>query len=133
MTAVDDVEDGVTTVLPPCPRSVAIGVGETVLEHAGPLTEQLVEHGPKAHRRAWFRQVRNALDVVVVAAVAWWFLDFSVWWVVALAVAAVLLGAAVGEASYRHLGHRLSGAHLVAGSGVLAIFGLLFLCPLRVG
>ncbi|WP_165355145.1 PH domain-containing protein [Nocardioides oleivorans] len=119
-TLATGVEDGVTTVLPPCPRGVAIRVGETVLDHAGPLTEPLVEHGPRAHRRAWFRQVRNCLDVVVVAAVAWWFLDFSIWWVVALAVAAVLLGAAAGEASYRHLGHRLSGDHLVAGSGVLA-------------
>jgi putative membrane protein len=119
-TLATGVEDGVTKVLPPCPRDVAVGVGETVLEHAGPLTETLVAHGPKAHRRAWFRQVRNSLDVVVVVAVAWWFLDFSIWWVVALAVAAVLVGAAAGEASYRHLGHRLSGEHLVAGSGVLA-------------
>ncbi|SEB51982.1 putative membrane protein [Nocardioides exalbidus] len=119
-TLATGVEDGVTTVLPPCPRGVAIGVGETVLDHSGPLTEPLVAHGPKAHRRAWFRQVRNSLDVVLVAAVAWWFLDFSIWWVVALAVVAVLLGAAAGEASYRHLGHRLAGDHLVAGSGVLA-------------
>ena len=38
----------------------------------------------------------------------------------ALAVALLLAAAAVGEASYRHLGHALAGDHLVAGSGQLA-------------
>ncbi|GAA1936222.1 PH domain-containing protein [Nocardioides hwasunensis] len=119
-TLATGVEDGVTRVLPPCPRDVAVGVGETVVEHRGPLTDALVEHGPRARRRAWIRQVLNALDVLVVAAIAWWFLDFSWWWLVGLAAVLLVLAAAAGEASYRHLGHRLSGDHLVAGSGVLA-------------
>lgn len=119
-TLATGVEDGVTQVLPPCPRGVAVGVGEAVLEHPGPLTDPLVEHGPKAHRRAWFRQLRNALDVIVVAAVAAWWFDVPWWWVAGLAVVLLAVAAAVGEASYRHLGHALHGAHLVAGSGTLA-------------
>ncbi len=119
-TLATGVENGVTQVLPPCPRAVAVGVGEAVLERPGPLTDPLVEHGPKAHRRAWFRQLRNALDVVVVAAVAAWWFEVSWWWVAGLAVALAALAAAVGEASYRHLGHALGDAHLVAGSGTLA-------------
>ena len=119
-TLATGVEDGVTQVLPPCPRGVAVGVGEAVLEHPGPLTDPLVEHGPKAHRRAWFRQLRNALDVIVVAAVAAWWFDVRWWWVAGLAVVLLAVAAAVGEASYRHLGHALHGAHLVAGSGTLA-------------
>ncbi|MDZ5660418.1 PH domain-containing protein [Nocardioides sp. S-58] len=119
-TLATGVESGVTQVLPPCPRAIAVGVGEEVLEHRGPLTGALTEHGPQARRRAWFRQLRLALDVVVVAAVAWWFLDFSWWWVVVLTGVLLVLAAAVGEASYRHLGHALSDGHLVAGSGTLA-------------
>ncbi|WP_210438588.1 PH domain-containing protein [Nocardioides xinjiangensis] len=119
-TLATGVEAGVTQVLPPCPRDVAVGVGESVLEVDGPLTGPLVEHGPRARRRSWFRQLRNALDVVALLAVAWWFLDLSWWWLGAVAAALLALGAAVGEASYRHLGHALGEQHLVAGSGTLA-------------
>ena len=66
-TLATGVEDGVTQVLPPCPRDVATGVGEAVLDHRGPLTDPLVAHGPKAHRRAWTRQLFGALDLVAVA------------------------------------------------------------------
>jgi putative membrane protein len=91
-----------------------------VLDHRGPLTDPLVEHGPKAHRRAWFRQLRNALDVIVLLAVGWWWFDLTWWWLAALGTALLALAAAVGEASYRHLGHALADDHLVAGSGTLA-------------
>lgn len=119
-TLATGVESGVTQVLPPCPRTVAVGVGEAVLDHPGPLTDPLVEHGPKAHRRAWFRQLRNALDVIVLLAVGWWWFDLTWWWLAVLGTALLALAAAVGEASYRHLGHALADDHLVAGSGTLA-------------
>ncbi len=119
-TLATGVEDGVTQVLPPCPRGVAVAVGEAVLEHPGPLTGRLVEHGPKARRRAWFRQLRNALDVIVLLAVAWWWFDLTWWWLAAIGAALLALAAAAGEASYRHLGHDLAGDHLVAGGGTFA-------------
>ncbi len=119
-TLATGVEDGVTQVLPPCPRKVAVGVGQAVLEHRGPLTDPLVAHGRLARRRAWLRELREALVLVVAAAVAAWWFDIAWWWVAALAVALLLAAAAVGEASYRHLGHALAGEHLVAGSGQLA-------------
>lgn len=119
-TLATGVESGVTQVLPPCPRTVAVGVGEAVLDRPGPLSEPLVEHGTKAHRRAWFRQLRNALDVIVLLAVGWWWFDLTWWWLVALGAAVLTTAAAVGEASYRHLGHALADDHLVAGSGTLA-------------
>lgn len=119
-TLATGVESGVTQVLPPCPRTVAIGVGEAVLEHRGPLTDPLVPHGPRAHRRSWTRQLLNVVDVIVPAAIAAWWFDVSWVWVAVLAVALLALGAAVGESSYRHLGHALAGGHLVAGSGALA-------------
>ncbi|HEY0645105.1 MAG TPA: PH domain-containing protein [Nocardioides sp.] len=119
-TLATGVEHGVTQVLPPCPREVAVGVGESVLERPGPLTGPLVEHGPKARRRAWFRQLRNALEVVVVAAAAAWWFDVAWPWVLVLAVVTLVTAAAVGESSYRNLGHALGDRHLVAGSGTLA-------------
>jgi putative membrane protein len=119
-TLATGVEHGVTQVLPPCPREVAVGVGESVLERPGPLTERLVAHGPKARRRAWFRQLRTALEVVVAAGVAAWWFDVAWQWVLALALVALVTAAAVGETSYRHLGHALGDRHLVAGSGALA-------------
>ena len=119
-TLATGVEDGVTAVLPPCPRDVAVSVGEAVLAASGPLTEPLVEHGPLARRRAWLRQVRAWLVLPVLAAVAVWWLEQPWWWPVPVAVAALALAALVGETSYRHLGHHLLGEHLVAGSGALA-------------
>ena len=119
-TIATGVEDGVTQVLPPCPRDVAVGVGEAVLEHSGPLTDPLVAHGPRAHRRAWTRQLVGALELVVVAAAAAWWFDLPWSWVAGLAVVLAVLAAVVGESSYRHLGHALAGRHLVAGSGALA-------------
>jgi putative membrane protein len=119
-TLATGVESGVTQVLPPCPRTVAVGVGEAVLERTGPLTDPLVEHGPRARRRAWFRQLRNALDVIVLLAVGWWWFDLTWWWLGALGAGLLVLAAVVGEVSYRHLGHALAGDHLVAGSGTLA-------------
>ena len=119
-TLATGVEDGVTQVLPPCPRDVVVGVGGAVLDEPGALTTPLVEHGPKARRRAWFRQLRGALAVMVLAAVAWWFADLSWAWFAPLGVALLALGAAVGETSYRHLGHALLDRHLVAGGGTLA-------------
>ena len=119
-TLATGVEDGVTQVLPPCPRDVAVGVGQAVLEHRGPLTDPLVEHGPLARRRAWVRQLRDALVIVVAAAVATWWFGVSWWWVTAGGLALLLVAAAVGESSYRHLGHALGERHLVAGSGTLA-------------
>jgi putative membrane protein len=89
-TLATGVESGVTQVLPPCPRAVAVGVGEAVLDRPGPLTDR------------------------------WWWFDLTWWWLVALGAALLAAAAAVGEASYRHLGHALAEDHLVAGSGTLA-------------
>ena len=79
-TLATGVEDGVTAVLPPCPREVAVSVGEAVLDGARPLTEPLVEHGPLARRRAWLRQIRAVLVLPIAAAVAVWWFDEPWWW-----------------------------------------------------
>ncbi len=114
-TLATGVEDGVTQVLPPCPRTVATGVGGAVLESDAPLTRPLVPHGPRARRRAWLRRAYAAVVVTAAAGVGAWYADVAWEWVALLGV--VLGGAALsaGEASYRHLGHALTERHLVVG------------------
>ena len=119
-TLATGVADGVTQVLPPCPRGVAVAVGEAVLERPGPLTGGLVEHGPRARRRAWLRQLRHALGILVVLAVGWWWFDLTWWWLAVIGSGSLALAAAAGQAQYHHLGHTLAGDHLVAGSGTFA-------------
>ncbi len=119
-TLATGVESGVTQVLPPCPRDVAVAVGQAVLEHSGPLTDPLVPHGPRARRRAWFRELREAMVLIAAGVGATWWFDVSWSWALALSVVLLALAAVMGEASYRHLGHALAEDHLVAGSGVLA-------------
>ena len=120
-TLATGVEHGVTEVLPPCPRDVAVSVGEAVLAGSGPLVDPLVEHGPLARRRAWLRQVRASLVLAVAAGVAAWWFDEPWWWAATVAVAALAFAALVGESSYRHLGHALAGDHLVAGERVAPV------------
>lgn len=119
-TLATGVEDGVTEVLPPCPRGVAVSVGEQVLNSREPLTRTLLSHGRRARRRAWFAMIRLSLVWPVAAAVAAWQLDLSWWWLLPVTTLALVGASLLGEATFRHLGHALTGAHLVAGSGTLA-------------
>lgn len=114
-TLATGVEDGVTQVLPPCPRSVATGVGGAVLESDAPLTRPLVPHGTRARRRAWLRRLDGAVTLTVVAGVGAWWAGVAWEWVALLGVVLVAGAMASGEASYRHLGHALTERHLVVG------------------
>lgn len=118
-TLATGVQTGVTAILPPAPVEVARRVGRDVLDSEEPLSVTLAEHGPAARLRC---HVRNQWLTVIgtVAAVAGVIrLDWS--WLVPALVLVVLapLGALLGEAQYRHLGHALTDEHLVAGSGTL--------------
>lgn len=110
---------GVTQVLPPCPRTVATGVGDRILTSPEPLSVPLTGHGPAARRRRWVRKVRVAL--LVPAATVWPVVHFGLpWWLpVVVGVVAVLLGGLVAESAYRHLGHAATAEHLVVGGGDL--------------
>lgn len=110
---------GKTKVLPPCPREVAVRVGHTVLQEAGPLVMPLRRHGPAAHRRL---HVQAQLDLpflvaALVAVVLW--RDWPRWWIAAGAVVLALLGAAWAELAYRNLGHGLTPKHLVSRVGAV--------------
>ena len=110
---------GHTPILPPCPREVAVQVGDDVLGRPGTLALPLVAHGWRARRRCHVRQLWGVLVVTAVAVVPVVVLDWPWWLPVAVALGSATVGALVAEASYRHLGHVLTDEHLVAGSGAL--------------
>ncbi|WP_299052353.1 PH domain-containing protein [uncultured Nocardioides sp.] len=110
-------EGGTTTVLPPCPRTVAVRVGEDILGRPTdePLTVDLHAHGWLARRRLHVQEQVGVLVVagviaLVVALVPW---DLPWWIPLAFLVVFVPLGVVVCEAQYRNLGHRLTAEHLV--------------------
>ena len=79
--------EGVTRILPPCPRQVCLDVGDDVLAEPGRLTVPLAAHGPAARRRSHLRQARGAVVLaaltvlpVVLADVSWlgWWLPVTV-------------------------------------------------------
>lgn len=110
---------GVRQVLPPCPREFARVVGEDVLGSRGPLAVPLLPHGRAARRRAHFRFQRVTLALTVAAVLGAWWVDLGAWLPLAVAAATGAGAAALGESTYRHLGHAVTDEHLVAGSGVL--------------
>jgi putative membrane protein len=110
-------ESGVTKVLPPCPIDVATGVGGALLEDDEPLRRPLVPHGPAARRRCHVREQWGTLIFTAVAIAATAVLDLG-WWVPAVVlVVCAVIGVLTAEAEYAHLGHGVTGRHLVAGSG----------------
>ena len=60
---------GTVKVLPPAPRAVVQSVGHELLEEAGPLTMELVGHGPRARRRIHVSQQWGSLITAALVAV----------------------------------------------------------------
>ena len=117
-TLATGVEGGVTQILPPAPVEVARRVGADALPGAEPIDVPLRRHGPRARRRSHLRALDLPGLLVVAAVVATFVYDLSWWATATLAVALLGLGAGLGEAAYRHLGHARTPAHLVSGNGV---------------
>lgn len=116
---------GTVKVLPPAPRAVVQSVGHELIEESGPLTMELIGHGPHARRRIHVSQQWGSLITAALVAVPTFFLDF--WWFAAwpswtpLAVLAglVLLNALIAENAWRNLGHGLTPDHLVVQTGAV--------------
>ncbi len=109
--------EGVTKVLPQCPREVAVRVAGDLLEDAAPMTMSLVRHGPRARRRCHLRAQYVALALTGLSVVPVAVLALPRWPVLVVAVVTVAVAAATGEATYAHLGHALTDGHLVSGTG----------------
>jgi putative membrane protein len=115
--------EGSTALVPPAPRHVVIGVGEQLLDDAGPadagpLDTALVQHGPAALRRRLARGiVPLGLVPVVLGAVAL-FGDAPVWPVL-VTLPLPVVGLALGLDRYARLGHALTPAYVVVRWGSL--------------
>ena len=110
---------GTTKVLPPCPLDVAEQVGDRLLGVSGSFGTGLLRHGRAARRRRLVRGLVPTVLVAVAVAVLAATGVLTGWWPWLVALALPLLGGGLAESSYRHLGHRLTPAHLVVGGGIL--------------
>ncbi|MGD8199497.1 PH domain-containing protein [Ornithinimicrobium sp. W1679] len=115
---------GTTRVLPPAPRTVVTRVGHELLEEEGPLTMSLVGHGPLARRRIHVRAQWGSLFLAALAAVPvwldrWWFVGWPGWIPLAVLLGVGLFNGVLAEASWRNLGHGLTGDHVVVQTGAV--------------
>jgi putative membrane protein len=116
VTGLDRRQQGSSVLVPPAPRAEVDRVAATVLGVSGPVSAPLVTHGPRAHRRRRTRAMVPAGVVAVAALVSAYAVS---WWWVALAPAALVVGAFLAHDRWLGLGHALVDGHLVARSGSL--------------
>lgn len=116
---------GTVKVLPPAPRAVVQSVGHELLEEAGPLTMELVGHGPRARRRIHVSQQWGSLTTAALVAVPTFFLDFWwfgswPWWLPMAVLGGLgLLNVLIADSAWRNLGHGLTQNHLVVQTGAV--------------
>lgn len=115
--------DGLTRILPQAPVTVVRRVGSDVLGADDALTMALVRHSAAARRRSHLRQARPTLYLALLGGAVHLGLErFTDWdlalWALLVPAAVWLLMAPVrAELAFAHLGHALTGTHLVVGSG----------------
>lgn len=112
--------EGMTKVLPPCPKTVAVDVGHDILGETGALTQRLRRHGPRARRRLIVSDQIGDLVLLVTLVVATLFFDW--WWWIPPAVwaASAALSLLVSVLAYRNLGHGLTDTAVVSSHGALS-------------
>ncbi|HET8562079.1 MAG TPA: PH domain-containing protein [Marmoricola sp.] len=112
VTGLDRRSRGSTTVVPPAPERVVVGVGEVLLDRQGPFVVPLVPHGPRARRRRWQRALVVASVVPLLVTLGAAFLGWP-WWLLAPAALAWPAAGWLAHDRYRRLGHALTGDYLV--------------------
>ncbi len=118
VTGVSQGESSRSQLVPPAPRGVIDTTGAHVLEESEPLHVTLVQHGPAARRRRWFRALSGAA-LFQVAAIVLAVATPVPWWVVLPALLGFPAAAALAADRYRRLGHELTDGYLVVRSGSL--------------
>lgn len=118
---------GTTRLLPPCPREVALGIGDQALgiddefrDTDEPLRIELLEHGPAARRRGHVRGQFRTVVVAAGAAIAHIVLAPPGVLLVIVVIAVAAMSAILAELEYRQLGHARTSDHLVSATGALA-------------
>jgi putative membrane protein len=118
VTGLDRRSQGSSPIVPPAPRSVVVGVGETLLEEDGPFHVDFVQHGPEAFRRRLLRAVVPLGLVPVVLGVLAAVGDVAVWPVL-VTLPLPVVGLALALDRYARLGHALTPAYVVVRWGSL--------------
>ncbi|HEX2895770.1 MAG TPA: PH domain-containing protein [Marmoricola sp.] len=108
--------DGSTSLVPPAPRQVVVGVGENVLGESGPLAVALTPHGPSARRRRHLRALVPTSLVPVTLGTLWLAAGWPLWLAV-LGLLAPAAGLWLARDRYAGLGHALTERYLVVRSG----------------
>lgn len=118
--------DNQPDLLPSAPRAVVTRLAEDVLGDPDALAAPLLGHGPRTLRRYRFRALRGALwwtllSVALVLALGA-LTGVRPWWLPpAMLVVSVVGGLALAQRRHRHLGHALTGAHVVSRTGALTV------------
>ncbi|KAA9154609.1 PH domain-containing protein [Amycolatopsis acidicola] len=111
-------EHGGSVLLPPAPLEEARRVAGAVIDSPPPAGQDLLRHGPKAHRRRYTRAFAVATFITGVLLLLWWLAKWPTWpWQAALVLYPV--GALLAEDRFRNLGHALTQGRLVFRHGSL--------------
>ena len=118
MTGLGRQRGGVALLSPPGPRDEAIRIAVEIVGVEQALTEELVQHGRRAHRRRYTRAATFAgvLALVALAAQLLGWVGPQVWWAFVVIVPA---SAFLAWDRYRGLGHALLPGWVVGRSGSL--------------
>lgn len=109
---------GVSKLLPPCPRSVAEQVGQSLLDAGPALRIPVIGHGPRARRRCHVQAQLRGLLLTAVLLAAPLYLNPQWWRWGAAAYALVIVAAVIAaELTFANLGHALTPRHLVSRYG----------------
>ena len=118
MTGLGRQRGGVALLSPPGPRDEAVRIASEIVGVETALTEPLVPHGRRAHRRRYTRAATFAgvLVLIALAAQLLGYVTPAVWWAF---VAIVPWSALLAWDRYRGLGHALLPGWVVGRSGSL--------------
>jgi putative membrane protein len=118
MTGLGRQRGGVALLSPPGPRDEAIRIAMEIVGIEVALTEELRQHGSRAHRRRYTRAATFAAVLAVIALIAQLlgYVSPAVWW----AFVVIVPGSAfLARDRYRGLGHAVLPGWVVARSGSL--------------
>jgi putative membrane protein len=118
MTGLGRQRGGVALLSPPGPRDEAVRIATEIVGVEVALTEDLVRHGRRAHRRRYTRAATFAVVLAVIALAAQLLRAVSpaVWWAFVVIVPGSVF---LAWDRYRGLGHALLPGWLVGRSGSL--------------
>jgi putative membrane protein len=118
MTGLGRQRGGVALISPPGPRDEGVRIATEIVNIEEALTEELIPHGRRAHRRRYTRAATFAavLALIALAAQLLGFVSPAVWWAFVVIVPGSVF---LAWDRFRGLGHSLLTGWVVGRSGSL--------------